>query len=110
MIKNHKLTIIQVLLPSILYAAEVLAISPEDLAEVQLEQNKVGKAILGVPYLSANDAIPLLLGLKSIAHLVAQQKIRYIICLNENTDSVLLSTCWKYHQDRKNTVSFRNLN
>ena len=71
---------------------------------MQLEQNKVGKAI---PYSSANDAIPLLLGLKSIAHLVAQQKIRYIICLNENTDSVLLSTCWKYHQDRKNTFFYK---
>ena len=90
-----------------MYAAEVLAISPEDLEEVQLEQNKVGKAILGVPYSTANDAIPLLLGLKSITHLVAQQKIRYIIRLNENTDSAMLRICWKYHQDRKNTVFYK---
>ena len=66
--KKLKSIIIQVLLPSILYAAKVLT----------MEQNKVGRAILGVQYSTANDAIPFLLGIKYIVHLVAKQKICYI--------------------------------
>ena len=27
--------------------------------------------------------------------------------MNENSDSALLNTCWKYHQNRKNTVFYK---
>ena len=55
-----------VLLPSLLYGADVIPLDQDDLLFVEREQYKVGKAIMGVSLPTAHATVPLMLGLKPI--------------------------------------------
>ena len=68
---------INVALPSILYGTEVIPVSGSTISELESNQNSLGKAILGLPVLSANPIINIELGWKPIGLFIAKSKLGY---------------------------------
>jgi hypothetical protein len=85
-----------VLLSSVFYCIEALPISIQTLSKMEITQNKIGKTILDLPHSTANDVVPLLLGIKPMHLKVLERKVKFILKL-KGTGNTLLSACWQIH-------------
>ena len=77
-----------VLLPSALYGLDVIPLTNKQIEELDLEQRKVGKTLLGVPQSTANVSVETLLGVKRIILQIALSRLHIIKKAKEaNEDS-----------------------
>ena len=65
-----------ILLPGVLYGLEVMPWSSEQMDELDIGQNKMGKILLGLPPSTANVTIQALLGLKPIKQLILKGRVK----------------------------------
>ena len=84
-----------VAVPAIMYGADVVAISDEVIGELDIVQNKLGKAILGLPLSTANPVVIVELGWKPFRLRVAQSKLSYFkrVCNEAFKGSSLVASC-----------------
>ena len=88
-----------VLLPSVLYGVETLPFSMVQMEEMELEQRKMGKILMGVAGSTANEAVEAVLGLKPIQLQIAVAKMKLYKKASNAKDSSLLKTALSYHKE-----------
>ena len=64
-------------IPGILYATDAIPISNIVIEELEVVQNQIGKALLGVPQSSANTVVQVELGWKPLRLLLELSKLRF---------------------------------
>ena len=90
----------------ILYGVKVIPITTTRIAALEAIQTKLGKAILKIPYSSANMIVYTELGWKPIKLLVAAAKLRFLKRVSDIsfTGSPLVKACMLWNKNNKATL------
>ena len=85
-------------IPGILYATDAIPISNTVIEELEIVQNQIGKALLGVPQSTANTVVQAELGWKPIRLLIELNKLRFFqrVYSEDFKGSELLKTCMEW--------------
>jgi len=97
-------------IPGILYATDAIPISNTVIEELEVVQNQIGKALLGVPQSTANTVVQAELGWKPVRLLLELSKLRFFqrVYGEDFKGSEILKTCMQWclsaqdNQYRKN--------
>ena len=97
-------------IPGILYATDAIPISSTVIEELEVVQNQIGKALLGVPQSTANTVVQVELGWKPLRLLLELSKLRFFqrVYCEDLKGSEILKTCMQWclsvpgNQYRKN--------
>ena len=98
-----------VLLPGVLYGMEVMAWTPLQIENLEIEQNKFAKVLLSVPPSTANVVTEALLGLKSIQQLVMEARIRMLNRARSAAAGELLKAAWKFQVEHPENAYWKRL-
>ena len=98
-------------IPGILYATDAIPISKLVVDELEVLQNQVGKALLGVPQSTANTVVQVELGWKPIKLLIELNKLRFLqrVMADDFVGSQLLKACMNWNLADNNSFYTKNL-
>ena len=100
-----------VALPSILYGVEAVPVSEHIIQQLELVQTKLGKAVLRIPYSSANTIVYSELGWKPIRMQVSVAKLRFLKRVDdpEFKGSNLVKICMLWNKESGRSLYIKNL-
>ena len=100
-----------VALPAILYGTDAVPILESTVNELEMIQNKLGKALMNIPPSSANPIINTELGWKPIRLRIAQSKLAFFKRCSDKDfkGNPLVKTCMEWNQSVKGSLYMTNL-
>ena len=99
-------------LPAILYGVDAVPVLESTVDELELIQNKLGKALLNLPPFSANPVVNTKLGWKPLRLRITQSKFVYFKRCNDKDfkGNPLVKACMEWNLSNSGSLYMNNLN